>query len=137
MESEYASLIKNETWVLTTLPPHRKVIGCKWVFKLKENPDGSIAKYKARLVAKGFHQSEGFEFHETFSPIVKPTTIHVILTLAITHRWNIQQIDINNVFLNGGVYMQQPPSFDKDNPQIFRKLNKTLYGLKQAPRVWY
>jgi histone deacetylase 1/2 len=55
MQDEYNALLKNNTWTLTTLPSDRKVIGCKWVFQIKQNPDGSILKYKARLVAKGFH----------------------------------------------------------------------------------
>lgn len=90
MKEEYSALMKNNTWTLVELPSHRKVIGCKWVFTLKENPDGSINKYKARLVAKGFHQQEGFDFNETFSPVVKPVTIQIILTLALTNKWDLQ-----------------------------------------------
>lgn len=92
-------------------------------------------------MAKSFHQQKDFHFHETFYHVVKLTTIRVILTVAIAHRWNTQQIDINNSFLNGDLheemYMQQPPGFGKDNPQLVFKLNKTLYGLKQAPRAWH
>lgn len=103
MKAEYAALIGNNTWTLMPLPPHRQAKGCKWVFRIKENPDGSINKYKARLVAKGFHQQYGFgfDFAETFSPVVKPATIRIVLTLALTYGWNIQQIDVNNAFLNG------------------------------------
>jgi len=120
MQAEFNALQANNTWTLTSLPPNRQAIGCKWVFRVKENPDGSINKYKARLVAKGFHQQLGFDFQETFSPVVKPTTIKVLLTLALTHKWDIQQIDVN-VFFNGDlsedIYMVQPPGFiaaDKD-----------------------
>jgi len=59
MQAEYAALIKNGFWSLVDLPPSRTAIGCKWVFREKENPDGSVNKYKARLVAKGFHQQLG------------------------------------------------------------------------------
>ena len=71
------------------LPPNRKAIGCKWVFRVKENIDGSINKFKVRLVAKGFNQVQGFDFSKTFSPVVKLVTIRLILTLAITNKWNL------------------------------------------------
>ncbi|CAJ2673651.1 unnamed protein product [Trifolium pratense] len=141
MEAEYSALLHNKTWSLVPLPAHRRAIGCKWVFRIKENPDGSINKYKARLVAKGFSQEPGFDFKETFSPVVKPVTIRIILTLALSFKWDIQQIDINNAFLNGilqeEVYMSQPPGFGNGDKSLVCKLHKALYGLKQAPRAWY
>lgn len=57
----FSDLMRNNTWSLVELPAGRKALGCKWVFKLKENPNDSINKYKARLVAKGFHQTTGFD----------------------------------------------------------------------------
>lgn len=96
-------------------------------------------KYKARLIAKGFHQQFGFDFNETFSQVVKPITIRVILTLALTHKWELQQIDINNAFLNGSlyedIYMTQPPVFEQGDSSLVCKLKKALYGLKQAPHA--
>lgn len=82
------------------LPHNRKAIGCKWVFKVKENPDWSILKHKARLVAKGFYQVVGFDFNETFGPVVKPTTIRVVLSLALSRGWSICQVDVNNASFN-------------------------------------
>jgi histone deacetylase 1/2 len=141
MQAEYSALMNNNTWSLVPLPAHRRAIGCKWVFRIKENPDGSINKYKARIVAKGFNQEAGFDFQETFSPVVKPVTIRIILTLALSLKWDIQQIDINNAFLNGilqeEVYMSQPPGFISSDKTPVCKLHKALYGLKQAPRAWY
>jgi histone deacetylase 1/2 len=67
MKEEYTALMKNNTWSLVPLPPHKKAIGCKWLFRVKENPDGTVNKFKARLVAKGFLQIAGFDFTETFS----------------------------------------------------------------------
>ncbi|XP_068479184.1 protein transport Sec1a-like isoform X2 [Phaseolus vulgaris] len=88
------------------------MVGYKWVFKNKVNVDGSFQRHKAKLAAKGFNQAEGFDYNETFSPVVKPTIIRVVLTLAVSSNWPIHQIDIDNDFLNGDleeiVYMQQP-----------------------------
>jgi histone deacetylase 1/2 len=141
MQTEYKALMDNHTWSLVPLPPHRKAIGCKWIFRIKENPDGTVNKFKARLVAKGFLQTAGFDFTETFSPVIKPVTIRIILTLAVTYKWQVQQIDVNNAFLNGvlqeEVFMQQPAGFEVADKSLVCKLHKSLYGLKQAPRAWY
>ncbi|WJX57421.1 hypothetical protein P8452_42986 [Trifolium repens] len=101
MQAEYKALMDNQTWSLVPLPPHRRAIRCKWIFRFKENTDGSVNKYKARLVAQGFSQTAGFDFTETFSPVIKPATVRIILTLAVTFKWQVQQIDIKNAFLNG------------------------------------
>ena len=82
MTDEFLALIRNKTWSLVSLPNGRKTIGCKWVFKVKENYNETINKYKTRLVDKGFHQVDGFNFNEMFSLVVKPTTIRVVLTIA-------------------------------------------------------
>ena len=105
----------------------------KGVFGVKENADGSINKFKAKLVAKGFHQVHGFDFHETFSTVVKPVTIHVVLTLALSQGWELFQLDVNNAFLNGffeeSVFMTQPPGFEVVDKSLVCKLNKALCGL--------
>lgn len=139
MLKEFQALQQNNTWTIVPLPPNRCAIGCKWLFKVKENPDGSIQRYKARLVAKGFNQEAGLDFTETCSPVVKLVTIRVILTLALAYNWPINQLDVRNVFLNGNlkedIYMQQPPGFEQADKTFVCKLNKALYGLKQAPRA--
>jgi len=101
MKDEYNALIANDTWTLTTLPSEIKPIGCKWVFKNKYNADGTFQRHKARLIAKGFNQQQGLDYSETFSPVIKPTTIRIILTLTLSNNWSVHQIDINNVFLYG------------------------------------
>nr|KYP44095.1 Retrovirus-related Pol polyprotein from transposon TNT 1-94 [Cajanus cajan] len=141
MKDEYQALVSNQTWSLVDLPIGYKPIGCKWIFKSKYNPDGSFQRHKARLVAKGYNQKPGLDFSETFSPVVKPTTVRIVLSLAITNQWPIHQIDINNAFLHGdlqeSVYMSQPPGFNTQHKDKVCKLNKAIYGLKQAPRSWY
>nr|KYP47250.1 hypothetical protein KK1_031122 [Cajanus cajan] len=101
MKEEYLALTRNQTWDLVPLPPHRKAIGSKWIFKLKYKPDGTISQHKARLVARGFSQQEGLDYTETFSLVIKPVTIRIILSIALTKGWPIRQIDVNNAFLNG------------------------------------
>uniref|UniRef100_A0A803NRU8 Integrase catalytic domain-containing protein n=1 Tax=Cannabis sativa TaxID=3483 RepID=A0A803NRU8_CANSA len=142
MSEEMVALKKNGTWTYVPLPSGRTPIGCKWVYKEKLNADGNVNRNKARLVAKGFHQQAGFDFTETFSPVVKPVTIRTVLSLAMTNNWTLQQLDVNNAFLNGDlkeeVYMTQPPGFELvDAPHLVCKLHKALYGLKQAPRAWF
>lgn len=90
MQEEYDALIRNGTWDITAKPYDKKVLGCKWVFKIKQNLNGLIARYKAHLVAKGFHQSPSIDYTETFSLVVKPITICVLLTLALAHGWSIR-----------------------------------------------
>jgi hypothetical protein len=82
MQNEIKALEDNNTWTLTTLPPHKTPIGCKWVYKIKHKSDGSIERHKARLVAKGFTQCEGLDYFETFSPVAKLTTVRCLLALA-------------------------------------------------------
>lgn len=92
---------------------------CKWVFRTKWKTGGSVESYKAQLVAKNFNQAAGQDFFETFSPVVKPTTVRLLLSLAVSRGWTIRQLDINNAFLNGNmydtVYMCQSPGYEDKN----------------------
>jgi histone deacetylase 1/2 len=142
MEMEFNALQANQTWRLVHPVPGANIIDSKWVFKVKQKSDGSIERYKARLVAKGFKQRYGLDYEDTFSPVVKPTTIRLLLSMALTHGWCLRQLDIQNAFLHGileeEVYMRQPPGFeDPSQPTHLCRLDKALYGLKQAPRAWH
>uniref|UniRef100_A0A2N9HAK4 Reverse transcriptase Ty1/copia-type domain-containing protein n=1 Tax=Fagus sylvatica TaxID=28930 RepID=A0A2N9HAK4_FAGSY len=120
----------------------KTLLGVRWVYKIKRNTDGSVSRYKARLVAKGFHQQAGVDFDETFSSVVKPPTVRIILSLAAQNQWTLRQLDVSNAFLHGllkeCVFMAQPIGFlDSAQPSHVCQLHKSLYGLKQAPRAWF
>lgn len=142
MQLEFNALIANKTWTLCPRPFDKYVIRNKGVFKLKQKADGTIDRYKARLVAKGFEQEHGIDFHETFSPVIKPATIRLVLALAVYHNWVIQQLDISKAFLHGyleeEVFMKQPKGFEDNNfPSHVCRLHKSLYRLKQVSRAWF
>ncbi|KAF2313642.1 hypothetical protein GH714_012551 [Hevea brasiliensis] len=100
MSEEFNALLKNGTWVLVPHESHQNLVGCKWIFRIKRHADGSIQRHKARLVAKGYNQRPGIDFGDTFNPVVKPVTIRVVLTLAVTNSRPLLQLDINNAFLH-------------------------------------
>lgn len=142
MVDEFSALCQTNTWILVPRPPGVNVVGSKWVFKTKYRPDGSVDKHKARLVARGFTQQHGIDYGDTFSPVVKPATVRVVLSLAVSRGLTLRQIDVSNAFLHGflseDVYMQQPPGFEDDRyPSHVCKLQRAIYGLKQSPRAWY
>ncbi|GMJ03321.1 hypothetical protein HRI_004001300 [Hibiscus trionum] len=144
VHNEFTALTTNDTWDLVSLPLGKHAIGCKWIFRIKHNPDGTVNRFKARLVAKGYTQVPGCDFLETFSPVVRFPTINILLSLAVTYSWPLHHIDVNNAFLKGDlsevVYMHQPPGFvqlDSEGVPLVCKLKKAIYGLRQAPRNWF
>ncbi|GLT44417.1 hypothetical protein SLA2020_183190 [Shorea laevis] len=142
MHDELTALKENHTWDLVPRTEDMNVIRCKWVFKMKLQADENLDRLEARLVTKGFHQVDGIDFSETFSPIVKPSSIQTVLTIATVKNWSIRQLDVKNAFLHGNlseqVFMEQPPGFtDEQYPSHVCYLRKALYGLKQAPQAWF
>ena len=136
MKAKVVALELNKTWVVVDLPPNVKPTGCKQVYKIKRQPDGSMEWYKARLVAKSYTLTEGVDYFETFSPVVKLTTIRVVLALASIKWWHVQQLDVDNAFLqsdlNKDIYMMVPLGLSTSCLNQCCKLLKSLYGLKQA-----
>lgn len=92
MKEEFEALQRNQTWSLVPSETAGKIVGNKWVFRVKYNPDGSISKYKARLVAKGYHQTHGIDFFETLSLVIKPCIVRIVLSLAVMQYWPIKQL---------------------------------------------
>nr|KYP51592.1 Copia protein [Cajanus cajan] len=141
MKSELDALEANNTWSITTLPPGKQAIGCRWVYQIKCKSDGSLERYKARLVAKGYTQLEGIDYHDTFSPTPKMVTVRCLLTLAVAQHWSLHQLDVHNAFLPGDlfeeIYMSLPPGLQRQGENLICRLNKSLYGLKQASRQWF
>lgn len=152
MKEECEALDYNKTWDLvdedTALTSGKKVIGCKWVYKLKRNADGS-RRFKARLVIRGFEQEYGIDFTETFAPVAKFVTVRILFALAAKYDWEIEQMDVVTAFLNPKlqeeVFMELPEGYAIPDSHILPRtsgglicrLRKCLYGLKQAPRAWY
>ncbi|XP_075490977.1 uncharacterized protein LOC142529351 [Primulina tabacum] len=159
MAQELAALDANHTWDLVQLPPSKLPIGKKWVYKVKYHADGRIDRFKASLVVKGYTQLHGIDYHDTFSPVAKITTVRCLLSVAAICQWPLYQMDVTNTFLQGDldeeIYMALPEGLPrlKEASTHFRsegeittrirsegelvcRLTKSLYGLKQASRQW-
>lgn len=142
MLDEYNALMNQNTWSLVAHLAGANIVTGKWIFCHKYHADGTLSRYKARWVVRGFNQREGVDYGETFSPVIKPATIRLVLSIATSKEWPIHQLDVKNAFLHGTlsetVFSQQPSGFiDSNHPNFVCKLNKSLYGLKQAPRAWF
>ncbi|XP_071681833.1 uncharacterized protein [Lolium perenne] len=147
MLEEMAALDKNNTWVLTPIPVGKKIVGCKWVFTVKQTPEERVERYKARLVAKGYSQTYGVDYDETFAPVAKMNTVRTLISVASNLKWDLFQMDVKNAFLRGDlqeeVYMDIPPGFSSSETEgkvckLKKSLyEKSLYGLKQSPRAWF
>lgn len=137
MQKELQALHANNTWALVDLHPGKKPIGSKWVYKIKLKADDSVERYKAILVARGYNQNWDIGFEETFSPVIKMTTVRCIIVIAASKGWDLFQLDVNNAFLHGDlveeVYMLVQEGLSNPYNKVCRLL-KLLYGLRQASR---
>jgi Reverse transcriptase (RNA-dependent DNA polymerase) len=132
INSELQALEQNKTWTMEPLPSGKRPIGCKWIFKIKYNSDGTVERYKARLVAKGYTQREGLDYTETFAPVAKLTTLRCLLAVAAVRNWNLYQLDMKNAFLHGDlheeVYMAPPPGLASQGGTMFAGYKNPCIG---------
>lgn len=112
---ELDSLKKNDVWELVNRPKHQNIVTCRWVFRIKRKPDGTIDRYKARLVARGFSQKSGIDYNETYAPVANILSIRLLFAHAAVENLKMSQFDIKTAFLYGDleeeVYMEQPEGF--------------------------
>jgi hypothetical protein len=138
MMEEMNSIMENGTWSLVDLPPCRKPIRVKWVFKVKWDEHGAVSKYKAHLVVKGYVQRHGIDYDEVFALVARLDSMRLLISLVAHEGWELHHMDVKSVFLNGDlqeeVYVEQPADFiiaGKEHKVL--KLKKALYGLHQVP----
>lgn len=140
-DKEMRSIKDMGVWEIVDRPQNSPVVGGRWHFKLKLNPDGSINKHKARYVAKGYTQTEGVDFNETYAPTGRLASFRVLVAVAAAKGWGIEQMDAIAAFLNSDlkeeIFLELPEGYDEEraNGKVAR-LKKALYGLKQSAKCW-
>src|SRR5699024_2643863 len=120
MQEEMNSILQNRTWRLVDAPPNARPIGVRWIFKIKRV--NNRVRYKARLVALGYAQRPGIDFNETYAPVIRASTVRILLSIAATLDMEIVQFDVSTAFLNGSIseeiYLQQPPGFNDQSGRV-------------------
>ena len=144
LDAEFNQLIEADTWDLVLRSQARNVISGKWVLKIKKDSLGEISRYKARWVARGFTQREGVDFNDIFAPVIRYSSIRLLLSLAARHNTELYGIDVSNAFARADVdedlFVDQPHGYEQKGPNgehLVCKLKKGLYGTKQAARLWH
>ncbi|GJW84520.1 zinc finger, CCHC-type containing protein, partial [Tanacetum coccineum] len=138
INDEMDSIMGNNTWVLTDLPPGCRPLGCKWIFKRKLKVDGTVEKFKARLVIQGFKQKSGIDYFDTYAPVARISTIRLLIAMASIHSLIIHQMDVKTAFLNGEleeeVYMNQPLGFilpgNENKVDLTKEFLSSMFSMK-------
>jgi hypothetical protein len=141
MSAEYQSLMKHNTWNLVPRPQNRNIVSCKWIYKTTEVESDSGKIDVKHKVAKGYSQVHGVDNEEIFTPVVKFTSVRILLAIVALLDLELNQMDVMTAFLNGDlneeIFMEQPEGFGAEDSSNVCKLVNSLYGLKQAPRQWH
>jgi hypothetical protein len=142
MEDEMGSMSINKVWDLEQIPKRAKIVGCKWVYKMKCDSKGNIERFKTRLVAKGFTQRECIDCTKTFFSVSCKDSLRIIMTLVTHYDLELHQMNVKTTFLNGDLlenfYMAQHKGFVvKGKEHMVCHLRKSIYVLNQASRQWY
>lgn len=138
MDEELASMKKHDVWDIIPRPKDKKVIKNKWIFNIKENPNGKQRRYKARLVALGCEQRPGLDYEKTFAPVVRIEMIRLLFSISAQIGRKIKIYNVETAFLHGKlkeIFMELPEGCKNNKNQVC-KLKKSIYGLKQAGRCW-
>jgi hypothetical protein len=140
MDTEYNNAVANNTWILVPHSTDEPVVPANWTFKTKYGVTRKIEKLKARIVAERDHQTKRVDYHETYTPVSRMSSLCVLMAVAAHENFEVRQIDVDSAFLNGlidtEIYMEQPTGYiDKRVPNHVYLLLKSLYGLKQASRI--
>lgn len=142
IQEELHQFEQSKVWHLGPRPVDRTIIGIRWVFRNKQDENGTVVRNKSRLVVQGYNQEKGIDYEETFASIARIETIRILIAFAAHKEFKLFQMDVKSAFLNRNlkeeVYVKQHPGFeDSELPDHVMELHKALYGLKQAPRAWY
>ncbi|GJZ82661.1 retrovirus-related pol polyprotein from transposon TNT 1-94, partial [Tanacetum coccineum] len=140
--SQEVDKLKTQQHVLVPPSDNIRSLTLKWLYKNKHDEENTFIQNKTRLVMSGYHQEEGIDFEESFTPVARMEDIRIFLAYATHKSFTVFQMDVKTAFLHGtlkeDVYMCQPEGFiDDDHPSHVYKLKKALYGLKKALRAWY
>jgi len=138
---EIMSINKKKVLQEAQLPRGKKLLRTKWVYKIKYGADGELASYKVRLVACGYSQIFGVDYDETYSPVIRLTSLRLLFAISAQLGLRIHQMDVNTAFLHADIqeeiYIAPPEGFPISKGMNCFRLKKALYGLKQSPREWY
>jgi hypothetical protein len=139
MDDELSLMAKYDVWDEVDQPEDINIVGCRWVFRIKRDSSGKILKYCARLVAQGFTQLYGVDFHETFAPVARLSSIRTLIALAASEDWELHQMDVKSAYLNSpidtAIYMRLPPGYGRKGKVA--RVKKGIYGLRQSGNLWH